>query len=95
MTSQKTRTLCYVVLSILFVIEIFRTIFGDKKIDIIELLIFISLLSTPFMDSYYLKKKINKLKRELNIKENLSYEQLFQMKLEKEYQEKMAKTFKM
>ncbi len=62
---------------------------------VIDLIFFSLMLITILIDNYYTKKKIDKLKKELNITDDLALEEFEQLRIERDYQEKISKKFKL
>lgn len=70
-------------------------ILGSIDFRISDLFIFILMLATPFIDNHYTKRKIDKLKKTLNVTDDLTLEELEQLRIERDHQEKIAKKFKL
>lgn len=93
--SKQKRNLFYALSILIALLWFLFAILGSIDFRMSDLFIFILMLATPFIDNHYTKRKIDKLKKTLNVTDDLTLEELEQLRTERDYQEKVAKKFKL
>lgn len=62
--------------------------------DFLDFIVYIAVLFFPIFNIHSVKNKIIQLKKELNTQGEYTFEELFQLKLEKEYQDKKSRNLR-